>query len=267
MANVKQLAVAGSALMLSLGAASAADLRLPPPPLPAPVEFSGWYLRGDLGLTSQFVKGAHYGFPTAPIAVRDVSKEFGTGGMFGLGFGYQFNSWLRTDFTGEYRSPATFRHYEIVTVAGPQVLPEHNTVTKTEWVALANLYADLGTWWCVTPFIGAGVGFANVRLSGFEDITGVVNAHNHAAAGSKWNFAYAAHAGLAYKVTPGLSLELAYRYLYTGDGVTGAVYGYDNTYQGSGYTLKGIGSHDVKFGMRWMLMAPEPAYAPLVRKG
>ena len=30
--------------------------------------------------------------------------------------------------------------------------------TKSEWVVLANAYVDLGTWWCMTPFIGAGVG-------------------------------------------------------------------------------------------------------------
>ena len=34
--------------------------------------------------------------------------------------------------------------------------------TKTEWVVLANAYVDLGTWWCITPFIGAGVGGARV---------------------------------------------------------------------------------------------------------
>ena len=33
---------------------------------------------------------------------------------------------------------------------------------------------------------------------------------------SKWNLAWAAYAGLAYKVTPGLSLELTYRYVNLG---------------------------------------------------
>jgi opacity protein-like surface antigen len=50
------------------------------------------------------------------------------------------------------------------------------SASKSEWVVLAEVFADLGTWWGATPFVGAGAGFA-------------------------------------YKVTPGLTLELAYRYL------------------------------------------------------
>ena len=37
--------------------------------------------------------------------------------------------------------------------------------TKSEWVVLANAYVDLGTWWCMTPFIGAGVGGARVSIT------------------------------------------------------------------------------------------------------
>ena len=40
---------------------------------------------------------------------------------------------------------------------------------------------------------------------------------------SKWNFAWALHAGLGYKVSPNFTLELAYRYVDLGDGVTGAL--------------------------------------------
>ena len=32
-----------------------------------------------------------------------------------------------------------------------------------------NGYADLGTWSGVTPYVGAGVGFAYNKLSGFTD--------------------------------------------------------------------------------------------------
>ena len=37
---------------------------------------------------------------------------------------------------------------------------------------MANAYVDLGTWWCITPFIGAGVGAARVSIADFSD-TGV----------------------------------------------------------------------------------------------
>ena len=51
--------------------------------------------------------------------------------------------------------------------------------TKNEWVVLANAYVDLGTWWCITPFIGAGVGV------GAEHMTDEVGADEAGAAGDE----------------------------------------------------------------------------------
>ncbi len=280
MASVKVLAVAGSAVILCLNAAGAADLIVPPPPPPPPVEFSGWYLRGDIGFTNQQVDNVRFDFSPKPqpTAVDVISKEFETGGIFGIGIGYQFNNWLRADLTGEYRTATALHVFEVNTFGGFR-FPEHNRMIKSEWVALANVYADLGTWWCVTPFVGFGLGMANVRLDGFTDFVigstnfngePFVNANNHAGANDEWNLAWAVHAGLAYKVTPGFTVELAYRYLHLGDGKTGSpITGYFGTYEGSHYELNDIYSHDLKFGVRWML-TPAPAYAPppvLIRKG
>ena len=69
--------------------------------------------------------------------------------------------------------------------------------TKNEWVVLANAYVDLGTWWCITPFIGAGVGGARVAINGFTD-AGIANQGGGALPSlaygdnvAKWNFAWA----------------------------------------------------------------------------
>jgi opacity protein-like surface antigen len=147
--------------------------------------------------------------------------------------------------------------------------------TKSEWVVLANAYVDLGTWWCITPFIGAGVGGARVSIANFTDqsinnfggITspGLAFGDNVA----KWNFAWAAHAGLAYKVTPNFTVELAYRYLDMGDGLTGDLRAFDGTNNiNNPTTFKHITSHDLKLGVRWDLTSPQ-VYAPppLVTKG
>ena len=48
---------------------------------------------------------------------------------------------------------------------------------------------------------------------------------------AKWNFAWALHAGLAYKVTPSFTVELAYRYLDMGDGLTGDLRTFDRRQQ------------------------------------
>jgi hypothetical protein len=32
------------------------------------------------------------------------------------------------------------------------------------------LHIDLGTWPCITPYIGGGLGFANINVVGFKDV-------------------------------------------------------------------------------------------------
>jgi opacity protein-like surface antigen len=268
MVSVKCAAIAGFATVLA-SVANAADM---PVLMPVQQQWGGWYLRGDIGFSNQRVGSTRYDFGiiAPPDSVQYVSREFETGGIFGLGIGYQFNTWLRFDVTGEYRSASTFHGFEINS-SGGNTIPEQVTLIKSEWVALANIYADLGTWWYVTPFIGAGIGVANVRLGGFTDTAFIPGdppsvAMNYAQEGSQWNFAWALYAGLAYKVTPNFAVEFAYRYLNMGDGKTGSpITGYDASYQGDHYELKNIYSHDLKFGVRWMLEPPMPA--PIMSRG
>jgi opacity protein-like surface antigen len=277
MGSLKKLALAGAAVIVTIPAVHAADMPLMPPP-PPPVEFGGWYLRGDIGFSTERAGNFHEdGLLPPPTTVQNATGGFETGGIFRIGLGYQFNSWLRADITGEYRTPATWNSFDIANFNGT-LIPEHITLHKSEVVALANVYADLGTWWCVTPFVGAGVGFAGIKLANFTEtaIAGLdpvqgaflINANNFAADSTQWNFAWALHAGLAYKVTPGFSVELAYRYLNMGSAQTGAIVGFLNNPQNTVFHIDNIYSHDVTLGLRWMLQpdAPAPAY-PLIRKG
>jgi opacity protein-like surface antigen len=146
--------------------------------------------------------------------------------------------------------------------------------SKSEWLALANAYVDLGTWWCVTPFVGAGVGGARVTVSNYTDIGftssgGLVSPSSaYADEVSKWNLAWALHAGLAYKISPNVTMELGYRYVDLGNGLTGDVKAYDGgNARFNPTTVQHITSHDLKLGVRWNL-EPAPVYAPpLIRKG
>jgi opacity protein-like surface antigen len=280
MGSLKKLALAGAAVIVTAPAALAADMQLMPPPAPPPVECcgSGWYLRGDIGVSAEFSNTFHEdGLVPAPTGVQNAGNGFETGGLFRLGVGYQFTPWFRADITGEFRTPATWSSFDI-TNSGGTLIPEHVTLHKSEVVALANVYADLGTWWCVTPFVGAGAGFAGVKFANFQEtaiaslnpVTGanLINANNFAADQTQWNFAWALHAGLSYKVTPGFSVELAYRYLNMGNGQSGAIIGFLNNPQNTVFHIDNITSQDFTLGLRWMLQpeAPPPAY-PLVRKG
>jgi len=272
MVSVKFAAVAGIATVFAT-VANAADMpELLPPAMPFEQPATGWYLRGDIGFSNQSVRGVEYvpGPGEAPLsAQRTVSSGFDTAGIFGLGFGYSFNSWLRADVTGEYRGNANFRAQNVLTSAG-NTYAEQDFGSKSEWVVLANIYADLGTWWYVTPFVGVGVGGAYNRISNFQDMVlastaGPIMANNFYDTGDKWNFAWALHAGVAFKATPSLTLELAYRYIDLGDALSGAAGSWDGLGATGYQQFNHITSHDLKFGVRWML---EPAFPPpLMRRG
>ena len=145
---------------------------------------------------------------------------------------------------------------------------------------MANAYIDLGTWMCLTPFVGGGVGYARHSISGFTDVgfisdgtTGFGYAANNDFA--EWKFAWAVHAGVAYNVTNYFKMELAYRYMNFGNVNTSIIdCASGGCSTGGGprafYTFREMDSHDLTFGMRWMI-APEQAapvyHPPLMRKG
>lgn len=271
MSSVKTSLLTGVATAALFGGqVLAADYPAPPPqqviyqqvPVPIPVkEFGGWYLRGDIGMSNQKLKSLDYWrFNGNGFAWLDEGG-FDSAPTFGLGVGYQYNDWLRFDVTGEYRGKANFSALDRYDLGAVQRTNEY-TGTKSEWLFLANAYLDLGTWWCITPFIGAGVGFANITIDHFRDTNILQPSGGYANAGTVTNFAWAVHAGLAYKVTPNFTVELAYRFLNLGDGETGTFFNVDGSTSNQVVTFKDITSHDLKFGVRWNLQDSGPAAAP-----
>ncbi|MGM4926379.1 outer membrane protein [Tardiphaga sp. 804_B3_N1_9] len=289
MRSVKFILAAGAASLMST-AVLAADMPIAPSPqmyAPPPVEdFGGWYLRGDIGFSNQRVKNIEMGDGrNANLLSLQQTTAFDTAGIFQLGVGYQFNNWFRGDITGQYRGNSNFKGTDHVTFPSSGLVGtgvNNYNATKSEWVVMANGYVDLGTWWCVTPFVGAGVGMARVNIGNYTDngainvgsaggvpfIGGPFPSYASAPAASKWNFAWALHTGLAYKVNPAMTVELGYSYMNLGDGQTGPVSTYDGFTRGVAMQFKDITSHDLKLGVRWNLDSP-PAYAPppLIRKG
>jgi opacity protein-like surface antigen len=280
MSSVRNVFLASTAAIAFACPAIAADMPHNPPPqviiqqvqVPVIQEFNGWYLRGDIGMTNQKTKGLENPlFGTAPNFTWLDKGEFTSGISYGLGVGWQANDWFRVDFTGEYRGGSKFHALDSFfnpnVPAGTQT--NDYTFTKKEWLFLANAYLDLGTWWCITPFIGAGVGFSRVTIHSFRD-HGPADAMAFGDAASKFNFAWALHAGLSYEVTRNFTVELAYRYTNLGDGLSGDLITFTglNTINNPMH-FRDITSHDVKLGVRWMLQPePQPVYAPpLMRRG
>src|ERR1700742_215896 len=279
MRSVKFFVVAGAAPFLS-SRAPAPDMATAPPPMygPPPVaDFGGWYLRGDIGFSNQRVdnvRNTNAALYTGLTSFQETTG-FDTGGIYQIGAGYQFNHWFRVDVTGEYRGSSNFHGLDLISFPGGFGADTYNA-SKSEWLFLANAYADLGTWWCITPYIGAGIGAARVTIANFTDSgvatlfpagSGVGPSLVSAANGSQWNFAWALHAGLAYKVNPNMTVELGYSYVDLGNGTTGVDSTFDHSAGGHVFQFHNITSQDVKLGVRWNLESP-PAYAPpLVTKG
>ncbi|UGY17501.1 outer membrane protein [Bradyrhizobium septentrionale] len=283
MRSVTTLIAAGAASLLS-SVAFAADMPImPPPPMayaPPPVQdFGGWYLRGDIGMTNTQAKLHVNAYDTLPAgtAFNQYGTGFDSGMLFGIGVGYQFNSWFRADITGEYRSKVSFNGTDFFTFPGPSSLGDTYHGGMQSWVGLVNVYADLGTWGCLTPFIGAGVGAATIKTSAFSDIatfpsgSGLTSSFI-ADGATKTNFAWAVHAGVAYRVTNNFTVELAYRYLDMGTAGQGQGHFFDGTPAGpSSFQYRDITSQDVKLGVRFALpccdVLPPPPPPPLIRKG
>jgi len=281
MVSVKVASVAG-AVALFATVANAADMPgLPPVYMPAVEEFSasGWYLRGDIGMTNQQFKGLHQRLYDVPgTTVEAVGMGWDSSMLFGLGVGYKFNDWFRADITGEYRGKSNFHGSDHVTTATTNGVDNYSG-SKSEWVFMANAYVDLGTWWCLTPYIGLGVGTTNIKISGFRDdgfnySPGPVLTASTAYAddASKWNFAWAVHAGVTYKVTPSMNIDFGYRYLDLGNATTGPTRAFDGSFSNGGpFSFKHITSHDFKLGVRWMLEPPMQSQPmtlpPLMRRG
>jgi opacity protein-like surface antigen len=309
MATFKALILAGGALLALAPAAVAADLLPPPPPLeplpPAPAEFSGWYLRGDVGGGIN-ANTPSLGVSPDPLATGIAGGSLSTAatntffnpsvsasGFGDVGFGYQFNSWFRADVTGEYRGGSSFQALEVLT--DKTVLPGNTSnqqyadfyrANLSSYIAMVNGYVDLGTWYGVTPYVGGGVGVAYNKLAGMTDqgsaFPGNGNLYptgGYFNDGNKTNFAWALMAGLSFNVTQNLKLDLGYRYLDYGKFTSGtsnclSTAGFSTGSCGGSsnvvYSRNTLASNDFRLGLRWML-GEEPVYAPppeepLVRK-
>jgi opacity protein-like surface antigen len=251
--------------------AHSADMAVPV--LAPAVDFSGWYLRGDIGFSNQQVDSLFNQNYSRYDSVTNVDKGFDAAPIFGLGIGYNINNWLRADVTGEYRGRANFHGLDIGFTAVPggpgnNFWPDRYTGSKYEWTFMFNGYIDIGTWYGITPFVGAGIGFSRNTITNFGDVNMAVAGDSHSSDASKWNFAWALHAGIGYRVNPAMTLELAYRYINLGDATTGTMVDYTFAGFDTPFEFHHLTSHDLKLGLRYNFGAFDyPPPPPLRSRG
>ena len=203
--------------------------------------------------------------------------------ILGGGVGYQFNSFFRADVTGEYRFGD---HYRAVEGFAPNQFfinsftpptqgsggADYYQGNITNGVVLVNGYVDIGTWYRITPYVGAGVGVAFNHFSGLTDynVTNFGQPSGSSEGHTNTELAYAFMAGFAYDLTPHLKLDFGYRYLNMGRISSGPINCFggtpvcgDNTREVQNYHLD---SHDIRLGLRYAFAEPLVAPPVLIRK-
>lgn len=227
-----------------------------------------WYLRGDIGYDT-----ANVDFSRNWTSQTGMTEEqTGESWSFGAGIGYNFGS-LRTDLTidtvGEIDASSKRADSTCDGFTGTCSTTETTAISAVP--ILANAYVDIGSWGGFTPYIGAGLGVAQVSYDDWTTRETCVTTagqtcpavHANTAPsttvrsftndGSRnWYFAYALMAGTSYALSDVFMLDLGYRYIGIADGA--AVPGYK--YNGAGSELgavraKGLNVQDVRLGLRY----------------
>lgn len=234
---LKIAATAAAALAASVASVRAADMPRYQTDLPFPREesplrvdefLSGWYLRGDLGYRFQRLGGA-----SDLVNGEFASKDFKSAGLLAAGAGYKWR-WLRLDLTGDYSWRSRF--------TGSNDGGATSVSAKLEgYTVLANAYADLGTWGGFTPYLGAGIGSARITMSGYETNPATVSTTST----TRWNLAWAVHAGVSYNISHNTLLDLSYRHVDLGS-ITGGP-------ATNPLTLRHFSGDEVRLGMRFLL--------------
>ena len=296
MTSLQAFAVAALVLVAGGGLAQAVDLP-PVPTLPAAEAsfdgFSGWYLRGDLGVGIETLpKLGAASVPIAagvplrlllPFAVSSFSDTtLSPSGTVDAGVGYVINPWLRMDATLEYRFGGRFRStYAIDDPATGGLIRSADRLGAdgSSIVALVNGYVDLGAYWGVTPFIGVGIGVADNAVSGvwdrgfaFTRSAAIIPLGGFFSNASRTNFSWALTAGFDYDITPGLKLEVSYRYLNLGTIAVGGLRCFPGAQaclggaSGGASSRNAFASNDLRIGLIWLISELQPAPKPVVAR-
>jgi opacity protein-like surface antigen len=251
----------GAALFAGMAApAFAADVYEPPiveaPPIynePIPVEpsYGGWYLRGDIDYHFSTFRGGNYITYGTPGGLG--AFDFGNlRGAFsgGVGVGYKMSKWFRADLTADYFFRSTFTGQTSGT-CGVTPCTSTDSSAYSAIVAMANVYVDLGTWYRITPYVGAGFGGARIKWDDLRNtIGGTTTVHTGV---TSWRFAWALMAGASYCINKNWAADVGYRYMRVSGG---RMFEYAPA-AGPGFDL-GFNIHEARAGLRYQFGGGNP---------
>lgn len=190
-----------------------------------PVEVgSGWYLRGDLSYTLNRQRYTNFDF----LGIQPMTN-IRVGGS--VGGGYHFNDWFRMDAALGFLGS----DYAVIRMNTLTAAASHSA-----WTGMVNAYADLGTFAKFTPFVGVGAGIMRTKhLLTVQDPSVPLDV---SLGDTQWRFAYSAEAGINYRISHNVSVDLGYRFLAS-----------PQTEQVNFNTLaveRGVTHHQIRAGLR-----------------
>ena len=200
---------------------------------------SAWAADADRGLYVRLDSGASF----SRNAGQDVGTDVGAAGIVGAGVGYRFNSYFRGDVTLSYRNG-----YRIDSSKVMGGLTYYSKGGVDSLAGLAHVYLDPFQFGVFRPYVGGGVGFARNQIS---DVAVSVLGYNGTLEGNaNTSFAWQGSAGVGVELTPTLTVDVGYRYLDMGEGVTGSHVDFTQWTQDNWKSKGYLRAHELQLGLR-----------------
>jgi outer membrane protein OmpA-like peptidoglycan-associated protein len=198
--------------------------------------YEGPYVRGDIGYSTD----TNFSADDENIDWGDVSADEGWMGL--LGGGYSWLNGFRLEGELGYRDN-DFNDTEALDDGG----------SITAWSLMANGYYDFNAWGMVRPYVGLGIGVADVEVEGAD----LIPAPPAFADGSETAFAWQAIIGLGWAVSEQVTIDFGYRY-FNVEGIEFDVTVDDVVFEAEG----DVEQQAVTVGLRYSF-APPPPMAPM----
>lgn len=234
--------------------------------------YEGFYLRADVGLGQW--DGEFGQQDLANNGGSFVDSSFDRNAVIIGGIGWQAGNGLRFDVTGEYRAGAGIdaRDNLSIQLDDPPGDLQANTAYAADiksYVGMLNAYWDIARLDSVTPYIGAGIGFAHsevydVTTASTATFTDEVTreqtkfgATGFSEPASRTKLAWSLMAGASIDLDADTKLDLGYRYLNLDAGsafpATSGLLVCNCGAIGSPLTIDGLDAHEFRIGLRWQL--------------
>ena len=168
----------------------------------------GLYIGGNFGLA--FLNETEldsYDYPNG----SDVNVNADNGLSFGGVVGYAFENGYRIEGEVDYQKN-DFDKMEVSYLGVSETFFLKGNITSL--AVFVNGYYDFKNESRVTPFIGAGLGFANIAVSDYNYADSAL-AYDEDERDDDTVFAYQFSAGVGFEVTESITLDLRYRYVAT----------------------------------------------------